>query len=366
MVIGGITGPIFGNLSDNTKTKYGRRTPWILISLPFVALGFWLLCIPYPIRFFINNAMSVTVYTIILYIIYSIVFNAMNVPYVGLMPEITGAEERTQMSFYYNMIGTIGTVSIFFVPSLLLGIYNSYAFVTGVYALILVGLMLIGLFYVKEHKNVDVQEFQKEKMSLKDVFKNKEFIKFEIAQVCWNFAFMIILSSIISFATTLLGLQDESELMPFMLFLILTVGPSVAFWLTQSDKIGKKKSLVFALIWMGSIFPFTILLGFLHFNGIPLVIPFFILIGFIAFGLPVILLMPYSILMDLTEEGKEASYMGSNSIFLNFSGSLGTLLLSILSVIFFNQEITIFFIIGPVLGAFLFLAAFIAHKIKIK
>jgi len=368
MFIGAILSPIIGKLSDKTKSKYGRRTPWILVGLPFTSVLFWLLTIPFPIRYFINTALTVTIYTLIIWIIYSVFINIMNVPYTGMMPEITEPEERTQMSFFYNMIGTVGTVSIFFIPTMLLGIINTYAFVTLFYGIILAVLMLITVFYLKEYKKTDFKDLDTKKISIKEVFKNKEFRKFEAAQFLWNFAFNILLSSIIAFATILLGLTDESELIPFMIFLILTVGPAVVFWLNMSDpsKFGKKNSLVFALVWMGAIFPFTVLLGLFYFSGISLVIPFFILMGLIAFGLPVILLMPYSILMDITEEGMEASYMGSNHVIMNLSGALGNIVMVILTILFFTQPAMPFFIIGPILGTCLFVAAFIARKIDIK
>jgi len=367
MLIGAILSPIIGKLSDKTKSKHGKRTPWILVGLPFTSVLFWLLAIPFPIRYFVNTALAVTIYTLIIWTIYSVFLNIMNVPYTGMMPEITKPEERTQMSFFYNMIGTIGTVSIFFIPTMLLGIMNTYAFVTLFYGVILAVLMLITVFYLKEYKRTDFQVIETEKISLKEVFKNKEFRKFEAAQFLWNFAFNILLSSIISFASMLLGLTDEAQLMPFMIFLILTVGPSVVFWLNKSDpsKFGKKNTLVFALVWMGAIFPFTILLFFIFINGISLWVPFFILIGLIAFGLPVILLMPYSILMDITEEGMEASYMGSNHVILNLSGACGNFVMVILSLIFFAYPVMPFFIIGPILGTCLFIAALIANKINV-
>jgi len=42
-LIGVIIQPIMGNVSDNTRTKFGRRIPYILIGIPLGALFFALI-----------------------------------------------------------------------------------------------------------------------------------------------------------------------------------------------------------------------------------------------------------------------------------------------------------------------------------
>lgn len=38
--------PLFGGLSDRTRTRWGRRRPWIVIGAPLLLLGVWLLFLP--------------------------------------------------------------------------------------------------------------------------------------------------------------------------------------------------------------------------------------------------------------------------------------------------------------------------------
>ena len=42
----GVTDPLIGFLSDRTRTRLGRRRPWIIASLPLVLAGAWLLFRP--------------------------------------------------------------------------------------------------------------------------------------------------------------------------------------------------------------------------------------------------------------------------------------------------------------------------------
>lgn len=42
----GVTDPLVGFLSDRTRTRIGRRRPWLIASLPLVLVGAWLLFRP--------------------------------------------------------------------------------------------------------------------------------------------------------------------------------------------------------------------------------------------------------------------------------------------------------------------------------
>ena len=41
-----ITDPLVGYLSDHTRTRWGRRKPWMVASLPFLMLGIYKVFMP--------------------------------------------------------------------------------------------------------------------------------------------------------------------------------------------------------------------------------------------------------------------------------------------------------------------------------
>ena len=147
MVIGIFCGPLFGYLSDRTHSKLGRRRIWIIIFAPLTAIFFWLVSVPLFRENIVQSAMLFP-YIIVIYSIYSAFYNAMNIPYIGLMADITPEDQRIQMSSLYNIIGGIGTGIILFLPALLLLFVDSYIFVCGMLSIIYITACLITFFKI--------------------------------------------------------------------------------------------------------------------------------------------------------------------------------------------------------------------------
>ena len=73
--------PIFGNLSDKTKTKYGKRMPYILIGMLASAIVFPFIAVMY----LINNFIGVILFMGLVLTI----MQCYRSPAVALMPDIT-------------------------------------------------------------------------------------------------------------------------------------------------------------------------------------------------------------------------------------------------------------------------------------
>ena len=101
-----INDPIIGVLSDRTKSKMGRRLPWMLYAaIPF-GLSFvaqWL--VPS------TDKMVLFWYYVVVGIVFNTFFTAVNLPYTALTPEITqDYDERTSLNsfrFVFSIGGSI-------------------------------------------------------------------------------------------------------------------------------------------------------------------------------------------------------------------------------------------------------------------
>ena len=94
--------PIFGNLSDKTQTKYGKRIPYIFVGTLLAAIIFPLI----PI-FYVNNSLVGVFITMGLTLL---VMNMYRNPAVALMPDITPKPLRSKANAIINFVGYLGAI----------------------------------------------------------------------------------------------------------------------------------------------------------------------------------------------------------------------------------------------------------------
>ncbi|MBN1140150.1 MAG: MFS transporter [Anaerolineae bacterium] len=100
-----VNDPLFGFLSDHTRSRWGRRRPYLLFGAVPFGLFFALLWFIPPTQ---NQVLLFAYYTIA-YILYEAAATAIGCPYNALMPELTlDQDERTSL-VTYRMAVSIGT-----------------------------------------------------------------------------------------------------------------------------------------------------------------------------------------------------------------------------------------------------------------
>jgi GPH family glycoside/pentoside/hexuronide:cation symporter len=99
-----VNDPLFGFLSDHTRTRWGRRRPYLLLgAVPFGVTCALLWVIP-PAR---NQILLFAYYTLI-YILYEAAFTAVSCPYNALTPELTQDHDERTSLVTYRMAVSIG------------------------------------------------------------------------------------------------------------------------------------------------------------------------------------------------------------------------------------------------------------------
>lgn len=94
--------PIFGILSDRTKSKYGRRMPYIIVGMFVAAVIFPLIAVMY----ILNSLVGV----IVMMLLVLIVMNVYRNPAVSLMPDVTPKPLRSKANGIINLIGYVGAI----------------------------------------------------------------------------------------------------------------------------------------------------------------------------------------------------------------------------------------------------------------
>jgi len=129
--------PWIGHRSDRTKTKYGRRMPYLLIGMPLGAV--FVTLIPWHTGFF----------TLILFmVLMNLSMSLFRSPTVALMPDITEEKNRTKANGIINFMGGFGSVLAFAVGSKMYGISSYMPFLFA--GIVMLGALIVLKTVIRE------------------------------------------------------------------------------------------------------------------------------------------------------------------------------------------------------------------------
>ena len=87
-----IDNPVYGFLSDRTRTKWGRRRPWLVIGVPLLILCFVAF---FNVPSFIGESQTALfVYFLLMYILTGTLDSLMNANYCALFPELFHSDQE--------------------------------------------------------------------------------------------------------------------------------------------------------------------------------------------------------------------------------------------------------------------------------
>jgi GPH family glycoside/pentoside/hexuronide:cation symporter len=246
--------PLVGYLSDNTRTRWGRRRPWLLVALPFY-LGFVVLVYAVPEPF--QQGTALFWYALVIFILFEAAYTVMSVNYSALFPELfQGLRERARASSYSQGLGMLGELLGFSIPPF---IYAAYGFIPMAisFAGIAGAAILLGILRNKE----DPISLQAPLLSLKTAFgealKNRPFLLFTLVVT-----FLIFIPGVYTLATpfwvkyTLRASPQVTSLIFAIVF--ITAILSVLIWGRLVQILGIKRAWMWS---MGMMVASAIILG---------------------------------------------------------------------------------------------------------
>jgi len=176
--IDAVTDPLMGNISDNTRSRWGRRRPYIVIGAIVCAITFPLLWMP-PSK----TNMVMFIYFTFMSVIYSLGYTAYIVPYTALGYELTNDyDERTRTLAWRMYLGLIAGFAMPWLYKLCLHpVFEDDAAAGAIWLSVLMGILIVitGILpAIKGRENVRAAKQEKIGIfdALKYTIKNRAFL----------------------------------------------------------------------------------------------------------------------------------------------------------------------------------------------
>ena len=266
-----IIDPFVGAIVDNTKTRWGKFKPWILIGMIGTAI--------LTVLMFHNFEMSETAHIALLavtYLLFSIFFSLNDISYWSLMPAISKEQSvRESVGAFARICANVGMFAMVLiylnVPSFFTGIglnaRDSYFVFAIIIAIIMMAFQSITLFGVKEDRT---QLENTERTSLKDLFralfKNDQLLVTAISMAL----FMIGYCTTTGFGTYYFkyAVKNEDLYMVFAAVLAVAQLTALSVFPLFRKKFTRKQ------LYTGSMIAVTIsyVIFFLSFEWLPLIV----------------------------------------------------------------------------------------------
>jgi GPH family glycoside/pentoside/hexuronide:cation symporter len=240
-----INDPLVGYLSDRTRTRWGRRRPWLLFgAIPF-ALTFIVLWIRPT---FVTSQTGLLIFYAAAYLIYEASATTVYMPYFALTPELTqDYDERTQLTSFRMLFNIIGGLVAYTIPMLVIGSMipanaNRVVLMAIIFGALAAFPYLLVFFGVRERKEYTEQVQPKLRDSLKAVRKNKPFF---FAAMIYLFTWITIIlleTNFMFYVKYVVKRGDQSSIVMGVFFISAIF--ALPFWNWISKKGNKRKAYI--------------------------------------------------------------------------------------------------------------------------
>ncbi len=242
--------PLFGKLSDNTKSRFGKRMPYIITGMVLAAIAF-----PFIPFFYVRGVLAMVI--VMMFVILCIM-HMYRTPAVSLMPDMTPKPLRSKANGIINLVGYFGPIIAAIVKMIL--DYNDHPyipfFIVSICLLVAAAILVATINENKILETVQSDLILGEELSqsLEKVEDNKPLSKGDkknliillVSTFIWYMAFNALESFLSLYCKNILGDEKISGTVT----IILTIASVITFIPAGmlSNKIGRKKSVLIGIV----------------------------------------------------------------------------------------------------------------------
>ncbi len=233
--IDAIDNPVYGFLSDNTRTKWGRRRPWLLIGTPLLVLFFILF---YNVPSFVQSDKGMLfIYMLLMYILTGTLDSLVNANYGSLFPELFKKDEERAKTNGFRQICQLFAMAISIALTPMITDAIGYQLTSVIYGVLALAVMMYCFWGCREPE-INYEELEKPKLldSIKALVTNPRFWIFGFAGAFYSAAFSLISQALPFYVKYTLGLGGSTT--TIMLGIVLGVAVlGIVMWSRLSKKI---------------------------------------------------------------------------------------------------------------------------------
>ena len=291
-----VNDPIFGHISDRTRTRWGRRRPYLLFGALPLAFTFTMLW--YKPGY--ESTAALVAYYSVAYIIFEASATMLYMPYFALTPELTSDyDERTSLTSYRMFFSILGSLLAFTVPSIIVGEFTpenapKVLLMGAIFGLVSALPMFITFFGTEERE--DYRDLEKPTIfeSLKSVWKNIPFrYGLGIFLATW-ISVDILQSSLLFYVKFVVQREAQNEIIMATIFVVAMF--ALPIWNWVSNRWSKRHAYMYGIAFWGVVQLALITMG----PSTPLSI-ILVLCSMAGIGVAAAHVLPWAILPDAIE-----------------------------------------------------------------
>jgi GPH family glycoside/pentoside/hexuronide:cation symporter len=293
--------PLIGWWSDRSKSRWGRRIPFLLYGIPVLVISFWLLFTP-PVG---ASPVILAVYFFVVLEIFYFANTIVGAPYEALQAEIaTSSSDRVSLGVWKVLFGTVGLLLAFVVsPQLIerfgfqttMGILAAFAALYG---------MLFGLWRRGTLNRATTLEAAPISLveSVKASLAHRPFLALAASFVLFSIGYNM-LPVLMPYYVTVVHGTEEGEVSFFLAGVIATVVVALPIASWAARRFGKRAVYALSMVATGA---YLLFLGFAAFApllpGVSLLWQSRVTVWLSGFGFAALFVFPGAMMADVIDD----------------------------------------------------------------
>ncbi|MCK9287115.1 MAG: MFS transporter [Sphaerochaetaceae bacterium] len=290
-----VTDPITGYISDRTRSRWGRRRPYMFVGtiISFITMG---LMFTKPS---FQSQLPLFAYLTFMYCLLNTAYTLVNIPYAALLPELTDDfNERTILTGYrmsFAVVGTfVGAGAVMPIIGMVANVTLGWTVMGYFMGAVMLLSTLVTIWAIREPEHPEAQPEQGLISTFVETLKDKVFLTALIPWALFITGTSMVQGALVYYYSYIF--HDEGQFQIALMFLLAMSLLFIPVWVKVSQHIGKKKCYMIGMTIMGAGVMVFSLLGEQMGTKFALIV-----MALSGVGLSTHYVMPHSILPDVVE-----------------------------------------------------------------